>query len=91
MSAHKPGTNKGLAATYVGIRNPRDTPTSHLVCSGNAKWAQGESALTRFHFPRRLMTVACATQGTLGGISGVGTGVINIIVFTDVLVFLLLL
>lgn len=51
----------------------KSTPTSHLVCSGNATWAQEESALTRFHFPRRLMTVACTTQGTLGGISDVGT------------------
>lgn len=86
---HRAGTTKYLAATYVGIRNPCGVPTSHLVFSGNATWAQGEFSLARFHFLRRPMAVACTTQRTLGGISEVDTSIISVVVFTDTLVFFL--
>ena len=55
--------HRGFGCHLQGIRSPRDTPTSHLVCTGHAKWAQAESSLARFHLTRGLMAAACTSQG----------------------------
>lgn len=62
MPAHKPGATTVLAATFMGLRSPRNSPTSTwsvLVMPNGHK----RSPLARVHLTRRLMAVACTSQG----------------------------
>lgn len=81
MPAHKPGATTVLAATFMGLRSPRDSPTSHLVRTGHAKWAQAESS--RQGSPYKEVDGSCLYQpGTLGGTPDACISV-TIIVFTN--------